>query len=116
MKTKNRWLMAAVLLGVMLTLTACGADNNQGQQSAELDKPIMTLAEYPLVDGSTANLPMMAQIMADVTGISLEEAEQQTWCRKTPAAWLALASGENDLLLVYEAAEVTKQQLADISG
>ena len=77
MKTKNRWLLAAVLLGVMLTLTACGADNNQGQQSAELDKPIMTLAEYPLVDGSTANLPMMAQIMADVTGISLEEAEQQ---------------------------------------
>ncbi len=114
MKTKNRWLLAAVLLGVMLTLTACGADNNQGQQSAELDKPIMTLAEYPLVDGSTANLPMMAQIMADVTGISLEEAEQQTWCRKTPAAWLALASGENDLLLVYEAAEVTKQQLADM--
>ena len=109
MKTKNGWLLVAVLLGVMLTLTACGADNKQGQQPAEPDKPIMTLAEYPRVDGSTANLPMMAQIMADVTGISLEEAEQQTWCSKTPAAWLALASGENDLLLVYEAAEVTRQ-------
>lgn len=104
-------LMAALLTFGLLALAACGDDE---PPLGSVKTPIMTLEEYPRVDGSTANLPMMAQIMADVTGISLAEAEQQTWCRKTSAAWLSLAEGENDLLLVYEAAEATKERLAEI--
>lgn len=107
---KKLCLLVCFLMVLLSVLAACGDKPQQGS----VKTPIMTLEEYPRVDGSTANLPMMAQIMADVTGISLEEAEQNTWCRKTPAAWLALAEGENDLLLVYEAAEVTKEQLAEI--
>ncbi len=109
-----RIILAGLLLAALLGLAACGDDNKQaGGSTVGGEGPMIPLAEYPRVDGSTANLPMMAQIMADVTGISLEEAEQNTWCRKTPEAWLALADGNNDLLLVYEAAEVTKQQLAE---
>lgn len=112
---QKKFLAKIILIGLLtaalLGLAACGDDS---KSAGEPDEPFISLAEYPRVDGSTANLPMMAQIMADVTGISLEEAEQNTWCRKTPEAWLALADGNNDLLLVYEAAEVTKQQLADI--
>lgn len=111
---KKLCLLVCFLMVLLSVLAACGDDKKQEQTQGGSDTLRLTLEEYPRVDGSTANLPMMAQIMADVTGISLEEAEQNTWCRKTPAAWLALAEGENDLLLVYEAAEVTKEQLAEV--
>jgi len=116
---KSLWqklLLTCLLLLGVVALTACAgdqapADDKNAEQGAA--EPIMTLAEYPIVDGSTANLPMMAQVMADATGISLEEAEQQTTCNKTSTAWLRLAEGWSDLLLVYEAADVTKQELAE---
>ena len=111
---KKLCLLVCFLMVLLSVLAACRDDKKQEQTQGGSDTLRLTLEEYPRVDGSTANLPMMAQIMADVTGISLEEAEQNTWCRKTPAAWLALAEGENDLLLVYEAAEVTKEQLAEV--
>ena len=60
------------------------------------------------MDGSTANLPMMAEIMSQVCGISLEEAEDLTVCAKTPQAWENIVNGTADILLVYEAAEDTK--------
>lgn len=99
-----------LLLAVMMTagLAAC-----TGQQDAKSD-PILALEDYPIVDGSTANLPMMYKIMERTTGVSAEEAERYTSCAKTPEAWINLAEGRSDLLLVYEAAEVTKQDLADI--
>lgn len=98
-------LLAALML---LCLTACAP------AGGEAAKPILTADEYPRVDGSTANLPMMAAIRAKTTGVSQEEAEAVTTCRKTSEAWLGLANGVSDLLLVYEASEGTKEELAQI--
>lgn len=98
-------LLAALML---LCLTACAP------AGGEAAKPILTADEYPRVDGSTANLPMMAAIRAKTTGVSQEEAEAVTTCRKTSEAWLGLANGASDLLLVYEASEGTKEELAQI--
>ncbi len=109
----KKFLAVILLLTCAAVLAACN-EQKQEQVAEPSGEVLLSLAEYPRVDGSTANLPMMAQIMADVTGISLAEAEQLTSCRKTADAWLALAQGDADLLLVYEAAEVTKQQLAEI--
>ncbi len=76
------------------------------QASLHLD-----IDQYPIMDGSTANLPMMAEVMAQVCGIYLEDAEELTSCYKTPQAWENIASGTSDILLVYEAADDTKKVL-----
>lgn len=110
---------------LLLTLAGCAsqsqpqppaADTPPAEQPAQSIEPILSPADYPRVDGSTANLPMMAAIRAAVTGESLEQAEAMTTCRKTPEAWMALANGEADLLLVYEASEQTKKRLDEIGN
>jgi phosphate transport system substrate-binding protein len=108
-KIKIMCLLACLLAA--FALSGCTSETAEQPVSSE---PILTLDEYPRVDGSTANLPMMVKIMQETTGISEEEAEQLTSASKTAAAWSALASGYSDLLLVYEAPEVTKEELADI--
>ena len=75
--------------------------------------PHFTFDEYPAVDGSTANLPLMAAVLARVTGMELADAEAHTTCSTTPYAYESLVNGEADLLLVYEAAEETKQMIED---
>ncbi|MBQ2837445.1 MAG: substrate-binding domain-containing protein [Peptococcaceae bacterium] len=86
-------------------------DNKDVTQKASLQ---LSLEEYPRMDGSTANLPMMAEIMSQVCGITLEEAEELTTCTKTSNAWSNIANGNVDILLVYEAAEDTKAYLETV--
>ncbi len=107
MKNYRILTLAAALLLAILSLCGCG-------EQANTEPPLLTLDEYPVVDGSTANLPMMAKIMERTTGITAEEAERNTTCNKTSEAWIALAEGRSDLLLVYEASEGTKAQLEQI--
>ena len=38
-------------------------------------EPILTADEFPMTDGSTACIPLIAQIMADTTGMDLETAQ-----------------------------------------
>lgn len=124
-------LNVALLCGIML-FTACGQNTEQpadestrqsteqtAEESTQEDEntavePILSLEEYPKVDGSTANLPLMAEVMSRATGISLEEAEELTSCDMTPQAWYNLAEGTSDLLLVYEPAEATVEKLEEI--
>ena len=37
-------------------------------------QPILSVDEFPITDGSTACIPLIAQIMADTTGLDLETA------------------------------------------
>jgi phosphate transport system substrate-binding protein len=104
--------MLIVLLIAMLVFSGCTTK----QQSHQIDVPKkvslqLSLDEYPRMDGSTANLPMMAEIMSQVCDITLEEAEELTSCTKTSNAWSNIANGNADILLVYEAAEDTKAYL-----
>lgn len=107
---KKLWLVLMLLTAAALALTGCAPQQNTTPPS----EPLMSLEEYPVVDGSTANLPMMYKIMSQVTGITEEEAAIQTKCSKTSGAWLELAHGNSDLLLVYEASEGTKAELESI--
>ena len=108
--------MLIILLIAMLVFSGCTTK----QQNHQIDVPKkaslqLSLDEYPRMDGSTANLPMMAEIMSRVCDITLEEAEELTSCTKTSNAWSNIANGNADILLVYEAAEDTKAYL-DIVG
>ena len=64
---------------------------------------------YPRVDGSTANMPMMAQIRSSYLGEPLTEAENNTEVTTTDYAWRNLLDGNADLLLVYEPSSETKE-------
>lgn len=77
-------------------------------------EPWMSAEEFPRIDGSTANLPLMAAVLSAVTGMEQSEAENTVSCTTTPTAWTQLASGYTDLLLVYEAAEDTQAALDEI--
>ena len=78
---------------------------------------------YPRVDGSTALMPLMAKIRSNALGISVEEAENDTYCSKTNLAWNNLYHKNADVLIVgempnevryeleYEYENETKQQL-----
>ncbi len=113
------WIRAAgAALAVSLLTASCGSSPSNScvsnNSSVPPPEPIFSSAEdYPIVDGSTANLPLMARIMKDTCGISAEEAESLTENTGTNTSWNRLAGGEVDLLLVYEAPEETQKELAD---
>lgn len=107
MKCMRKFGLCALLATLLCAMCACG-------DTQPTTQPILSMEEYPIVDGSTANLPMMAKIMERTTGISAEEAERLSTCAKTSEAWINLAESRSDLLLVYEAADVTKDALTEI--
>ena len=80
--------------------------------------PILTPSEFPITDGSTACIPLIAQIMADTTGMDLETAQSCVNTNTTAWAWrnLSLYGGnEGDatkLIIAYEAPESVKEEMA----
>lgn len=118
---KKRVFMITAICFLLTGLFLCGCSQQQQseqQQPAETQQPEqvslqLSLEEYPVMDGSTANLPMMAEILSEVCAIPLEEAEELTTCSKTPRAWENIVNGSSDILLVYEAAEETKALLEE---
>ena len=83
--------------------------------------PFLTEDEFPRLDGSTACIPLMAQMKADVTGMDLLEAQTSITVSTTAYAWenfgLWSRSDSEDygaqLLIVYEAPEYVKKELAE---
>ena len=71
----------------------------------------ITLANYPRVDGSTATIPLAIGLMQSITGCSEADAESATNFSMTDPSYYALAKGDADLLLVYEAATATRADL-----
>lgn len=115
---KQKQIIAVIAMVVLLGFLYSGCSNqqqaaNQQSQQPQTEQVSLQLAveDYPAMDGSTANLPMMAEVMSEVCGISLEEAENLTGCTKTSNAWYNITNGVADILLVYEAAEETKAEV-----
>ena len=78
--------------------------------------PILTEDEFPVTDGSTACIPLIAQIMADTTGMELEAAQSAVTTNTTAWAWRNLGlygDTENGtrLIIAYEAPESVKKEL-----
>jgi len=102
------------LIACML-LAGCQKATVPQQEEQEMENIVLPTEEnYPRMDGSTANLPLMAAVLSETTGMELAEAENTVGCTTTPYAWESLARGNCDILLVYEAAEDTKALLDEI--
>ena len=93
---------------LILLLTSCSTTSVMNDKNTAIDLGI-DAASYPRVDGSTANMPMMAQIRSSILSESLTEAENNTEVTTTDYAWRNLIDGNADLLLVYEPSAETKK-------
>lgn len=75
--------------------------------------PFLTVEDFPALDGSTACIPLMAQMLADTTGMDLEEAQSIISVSTTAYAWesFGLYNTDTKMLVVYEAADSVKEEL-----
>ena len=130
-KISRRSFLQVLGLGLgAAVLTACtpgAADSPVNSPAASVPdpdttpEPFLTVEEFPRLDGSTACIPLMAQLKADVTGMDLLEAQTGITVSTTAYAWenfgLWSRSASDDygaqLLIVYEAPEYVKEELAE---
>ena len=96
-------LITAVLPCLMMILMSC---SQEPAVVATLEKPKLTIDNYPQADGSTACIPLMVQMYAEFCELSPDEAEGAvTASGDTAAAWGSILNGDADFALVYEAPE-----------
>ena len=97
----------------MMLLTGCLAFPASGGEKEE-PVPQMSYEEFPRIDGSLACVPMIEALAVKATGCTPEDAELllEDFTNTNPC-YLELAQGNRDILLVYEAAEETKEKLAE---
>ncbi len=96
--------------------SAPGAPSSEA--APKLPVPGIDAENYPVIDGSTANHPLLARIYQEVTGLPRQEAE--TLVRfdlgSTGSIWERMlfdGYGAPDLLIVYEPPEEIKEQYAE---
>lgn len=73
--------------------------------------PLMTLADLPRIDGSTANIPLISMTIQRVTGVSADVADNTVKTTGTPTAWRNIVDGTADLLVVYEADKTVQAEV-----
>lgn len=73
--------------------------------------PLMTLADLPRIDGSTANIPLISMTIQRVTGVNAEVADNTVKTSGTPTAWRNIVEGTADLLVVYEADKTVQAEV-----
>ena len=75
--------------------------------------PFLPVEDFPALDGSTACIPLMAQMLADTTGMDLEEAQSIISVSTTAYAWesFGLYNTDTKMLVVYEAPDSVKEEL-----
>lgn len=87
----RKWIsLSALVLSLLLAVPALAA------------APQTTVDDYPIVDGSTATLPLSYALMQAATGATPEVAQAAISHSKTTESFYALVDGRADLLLVYE--------------
>ena len=136
--TRRSFLLGLGAASSALLLSACGStdapassastsalpqpDSGAPASSAASEvplEPILRVDEFPITDGSTACIPLIAQIMADTTGMDLETAQSAVNTNTTAQAWrnLGLYGGNSGdavkLIIAYEAPESVKEELAE---
>ena len=104
-KRIDRTVLTAAL---MLTGTFLFCDTTM----AQVNEPLMSLAEYPVVDGSTACIPLCENLALRLTGCSQAEAEEtlDSYSNTNPS-YLHLAGGSYDIIFSYEPAQETVEEL-----
>ena len=114
-KLSRRSFLAALGLGTAAALlsgcagpdsaSSSGGEGPASSSSGEAEaEPFLSPEEFPGVDGSTACIPLIAQMMADTTGIPLSEAQSSVAVSTTAYAWENMGvygSSEIELLVVW---------------
>ena len=138
MKTMNMISRRSFLLGLAACsaagiLTACkGDDTPASSASTSPEAPassvselepigLFTVEDFPKLDGSTACIPLMAQMMADTTGIDLEVAQSGISVSTTAYAWENFGLYPDEeytarMLVVYEAPDYVKEELKEANA
>lgn len=108
-----KYFKLTIVATLLFATFACSNTSNVSKSVADTQKETTQVVTekktYPRVDGSTANMPMMAQIRSSYLGETLTEAENNTEVTTTDYAWRNLLDGNADLLLVYEPSSETKE-------
>ena len=128
--SRRSFLLGLAACSVVGILTACsGSDVPASSASTAPEAPassasevppvsLFAIADFPKLDGSTACIPLMAQMMADTTGIDLETAQSSISVSTTAYAWenFGLYPDEEytaKMLVVYEAPDYVQEELRD---
>ena len=113
-KGSVRKLFCVIKVTGLVLLLAGAADAEEKAGSSGMDElPRVSMEEYPAIDGSLACVPLMEALAKRVTGCSDSQAEALAgkWFTNTNPCYIHLAEGERDLLLAYEPADSTKEEL-----
>lgn len=119
-------LAIAVIISSLLASCTSNVDSSTTESNStvveetpvadELPGPLagVSAANYPRVDGSTANMPLMAALYSKICGVAPEAAETMvTASGGTGAVWRNMMYQGADLLLVYEAPEGIKAEMEE---
>ena len=93
---------------------AFGEDSGGNTEAPAVEAPQMDYSQFPRIDGSLACVPLIEALAVRCTGCSEEEAEDTlSDFVNTNPSYLELAKGNRDIILAYEPAETTKEQLKE---
>lgn len=85
-------------------------------ETKEYEAPFMTKDEFPIIDGSTANIPLGEAIYCYLTKATKEDAVQDLHFYTTPDSYRRLINNEADLLFVYEPSQVVLQEMMNANA
>ena len=129
--SRRSFLLGLAACSAAGILTACkGTDASSGSTATSVveqpassaaspavqqPEPFLTAEEFPPLDGSTACIPLMAQMLADTTGMDLEEARSSITVSTTAYAGenFGLYDTTTRMLVVYEAPDYVKEELQE---
>ena len=131
--SRRSFLLGLAACSAAGILTACkGADTPASSASTSPEAPASSVSElepiglfspeeFPKLDGSTACIPLMAQMMADTTGIDLEVAQSGISVSTTAYAWENFGLYPDEeytarMLVVYEAPDYVKEELKEANA
>ena len=129
--SRRSFLLGLAACSAAGVLTACSGSSGPASSASTAPEPpassaasevtaapFLTVEDFPALDGSTACIPLMAQMMADTTGIDLEAAQSATSVSTTAYAWESFGLYPDEestarMLVVYEAPDSVKEELEE---
>jgi putative lipoprotein len=114
-----RRISLLVLILILCTVSCSNFSDSKSSETSKIETskvepsketvsfkyPKIDKKDYPIVDGSTATLPLSRAIYMLTTGASLEEAESNIVHNKTTQSYFNLMNKENDIILAYSSSD-----------
>ena len=108
----NRKKITRFLLTAAVVFSCTGSFVFAAETETQI--PQMAYEDFPRIDGSLACVPMIESLAMKTTGCTEAQAEELlNDFTNTNPCYLQLAEGNRDILLVYEAADETKEKLEE---